>query len=120
MASKRRILIVDDNKELCKNFSDILELKGYEVKVVHDGYKAIEIIKNDKVNVVLMDIKMPGMSGIKTLNILREIAPNLNVILITAFADDIIYKEGLKNVNLKIIQKPIDIDKLLIILEKIC
>jgi DNA-binding NtrC family response regulator len=111
---------VDDNKELCKNLSDILELEGCEVAVVHNGFQAIEAVKEDKFNIVLMDIKMPGMNGTETLNILRKIAPKIAIIMITAFADDVIYKDGLRDIGLEVMQKPIDIDKLLVLVKKIC
>jgi YesN/AraC family two-component response regulator len=64
---------------------------------VYDGYQAIKAVKKDNFNIVLMDVKMPGMNGIDTLKILRQIAPKLTVILITAFADDIFYRESLKS-----------------------
>lgn len=120
MASKRKILIVDDNKELCMNLSDILELKGCKAVIANDGYQAIEAVKDDNFNVVLLDIKMPGMNGVDVLKILRKIVPDLVIVMITAFADDISYKEDLKDMNLKIIEKPINIDKLLAIIGDIC
>lgn len=117
MNLRKKILIVDDNEELCKNLSDILEYKGYEVTSVYDGYKAIEIFKKEKFEVVLLDVKMPGMNGVDTLRILKQIRSDILIIMITAFADDIFYREGLKNGEFKVIQKPIDVDKLLKILE---
>lgn len=120
MASKRKILIADDNKELCMNLSDILELKGCKTIIVNDGYHAIEAVKDDNFNVVLLDIKMPGINGVDVLKILKKIAPHMVVIVITAFAGDLSYEEDLKDMNLKIIEKPIDIDKLLAIIGDIC
>lgn len=118
MTSKYKILIVDDNEELCKNLSDILEFKGYGTTLAYSGHQAIEAIKNNKFNIVLMDVKMPGMDGMNTLKILKQIAPDTDIIMITAFADDIFYyKEGLRSTDPVVIQKPIDIDKLLGMLE---
>lgn len=113
LKTKLKVLIVDDNKKLCKNLSDILEFKGYETVAVYDGYQAIEAVKNNKFNAILMDVKMPGINGIDTLKVLKQIVPHTLVIMITAFADDIFYKEGLNNGEFEIIQKPIDINKLL-------
>ncbi len=118
MKSKNRILIVDDNKLLCKNLRDILELKGYGVVCAYDGQEAIKAVKEGDFKIVLMDVKMPGMSGIDTLKGLKQIAPGLTVIFITAFADDIFYKEGLKSGDFEVITKPIDIDKFLARLEE--
>ena len=121
MAEKRKILIVDDNKELCKNLADILELKGYDCAIANDGYQALNAVKNGRFDFAVMDVKMPGMSGVDTLKVFKQIAPDMAVILITAFADDIFYKEGLKkNVDFDVIQKPIDIDQLLVMLERAC
>ncbi len=116
---QKKILIVDDNEALCENLVDILELKEYDVTIVYDGATAIETVKNGKFDIVLMDVNMPGLNGIETLRILKQIAPDLAVIMITAYADDIFYKEGIKSSDYKVIQKPIDIDKLLIHLEDI-
>lgn len=119
LGTKLKILIVDDNKKLCKNLSDILEFKGYEVVMVYDGYQAIEAVKKGKFNVVLMDVRMPGINGVDTLKILKQIAPHMLIIMITAFADDIFYKEGLNSGEFEVIQKPIDINKLLMVLKNI-
>ncbi|MDD5773923.1 MAG: response regulator [bacterium] len=109
---KLKVLIVDDNERFCNNMVDILELKGYGIKGVYDGFQAIEAVKKEKFDIVLMDIKMPGLSGVETAKMLKGIVPGLNIIMITAFADDIAFKEELVNANLKIMQKPMDIDVL--------
>ncbi len=119
MRKKPKILIVDDNECLCENLIDILEFKGFDAIDVHDGYKAIEIVKKNEPDVVLMDVKMPGISGVETLGILKKIAPKLDVIMITAFADDEVFKRGLEDSTYTVIQKPINIDKLIFMLEAI-
>lgn len=120
MAQKRKVLVVDDNVELCKNMLDILEFKGYDAAIVHDGYQAIDAVKQGGFDVVVMDVNMPGMSGMDTLKILKQAAPDMTIILMTAFANDAFYREGLKKeIDYKVIQKPIDIDQLLAMLEKI-
>ncbi|MCK5393196.1 MAG: response regulator [Candidatus Omnitrophica bacterium] len=117
MRKKLKVLVVDDNECLCKNLLDILAFKGFDAIDVYDGYKAIEIVKKNELDVVVMDVKMPGINGVETLGILKKIAPKLEVILITAFADDEVCKIGLEDSNYTIIQKPIDIDKLIAMLE---
>jgi len=114
-----KILIVDDNKLLCKNLKDILEFKGYNVACVYDGPEAVKVVQESDFKIALLDVKMPGMSGIETAKSLKQIAPKLTVIFITAFADDIFYKEGLKSGDFEVITKPIDIDKFLRRLEEI-
>ncbi len=118
MEAKLRVLIVDDNKWLCSNLFDILEFKGYEVIIAHDGPQAIELFQKQKVDVVLMDVKMPGISGIEILKILKQIREDIYVIMITAFADEVFYKQGLSEGDYEVIQKPVDIDKLLMRLKE--
>ena len=119
MSTKLKILIVDDNEALCKNLADILEFKGFDTVGVFDGYQAINAIKNKNFDVVLMDIKMPGISGIDTLEQLKHVLPNIFIIIITAFADDQFYNNEFRSDNYQIIEKPIDIDKMLLMLNNI-
>lgn len=116
MKTKHSILIVDDNEKLCQNLRDILEFKGYDTHMAYDGYHAIESINSRNFSIVIMDIKMPGINGLDTLKILKQLTPNTIFIMITAFADDIFYKEKVKSEEIKIVQKPIDMDKLLSII----
>jgi len=109
LKEKQRILIVDDNEELCHSLSDILELENYKTTCVFNGHQAIETLKTDSFKIILLDIKMPGLSGIETLQVIKEITPTTPLIIITAFADDILYKEGLRDQKVCVIQKPIDI-----------
>lgn len=118
MKAKLKILIVDDNERLCSNLSDILSVKGYEVIVAFNGSQAINLVQEQKINVVLLDVKMPGISGIETLKILKQIRKDIVIIMITAFADEIFYKQGLSEGDYEVIQKPINIDKLLSRLEE--
>lgn len=117
MKTEHSILIVDDNEKLCENLCDILELKGYDAHKAYDGYHAIESINNTDFSIVIMDIKMPGINGLDTLRILKQLTPNTIFIMITAFADDIFYKEKFKDDDIKIVQKPIDMDKLLFLID---
>lgn len=113
MKTTHSILIVDDNEKFCQNLCDILEFKGYDAHMAYDGYHAIESINSKNFSIVIMDIKMPGINGLDTLKILKQLTPNTIFIMITAFADDIFYKDKFKNEEIKIVQKPIDMDKLL-------
>jgi DNA-binding NtrC family response regulator len=117
LGEKLKVLIVDDNERFCNNMVDILELKGYDIQGVYDGFQALEAAKKQKFNIVLMDIKMPGISGLETIKMLKDIFPDINIVMITAFADGAAYKDDLRIANLKIMQKPIDIDKLCGMLE---
>jgi len=82
-----RILIVDDEAEICTILKDYFTLKNYEVYTASDGLSALNLIREVKPHVVLLDILMPGMSGIDTLKEIRKYDPNLGVIMVTALTD---------------------------------
>lgn len=112
MSEKLKILVVDDNEEFCKNVTDILELRGYEVVSAYDGFKGLEAVKENGFDLVLMDVKMPVMDGVETYKKVKEIAPNTPVIMATAFAVEDLLKEALQQGAYGSLKKPIDFDQL--------
>jgi DNA-binding NtrC family response regulator len=79
------ILIVDDERPLCDLLKMALSEKGYEVQVAHDAEQALVILKTATINLVLSDIRMPGMSGMELLKSIKEIDITIPVILMTAY-----------------------------------
>lgn len=112
MNTKIKILIVDDNIPFCKNLVDILELKGYQAAYVNDGFKALEALKNNHYHLVLLDIRMPVMNGVKTFRQIRKINPKIPVIMMTAYAFENLIKEALQNGVFGVIHKPFDMEKM--------
>ena len=84
MKSKKKILIVDDEVMLKMLLKKIFIEEGYAVFCVNSGRSAIKNIKRKKFDLVLLDLEMPGIDGIKTLEIIRKIDKNLHVILLSA------------------------------------
>ena len=79
------LLIVDDEKSICEILGQYLRMKGYSVNIARSAEDAINIIKKDKIDLVLSDIKMPGMSGVDLLNWIRKYNRVLPVLLTTGF-----------------------------------
>jgi DNA-binding NtrC family response regulator len=117
MSKKTTVLIVDDNIEFCKSLQDILEFKGYAVITAHDGFQALEFVKTTPVDCVLMDIKMPVMNGVETFCKLKEIVPDLPVVMMTAFAVEELIRESLQKGAFGILKKPIDFERLFSLIE---
>lgn len=84
--AEKTILVVDDEPDFLKMIKIRLEANNYKVITAPDGRKAIESIKRDKPDAVLLDIVMPGMDGFKALKEIRSINRNLPVFIITAFS----------------------------------
>ncbi len=81
---KGRILIVDDEETARKSLSDILKLEGYTVMAKGDGQSALDALDEDDFDLMLLDIKMPGMSGLEVLEKAVSIAPDCKIVLLTA------------------------------------
>jgi response regulator RpfG family c-di-GMP phosphodiesterase len=79
------ILIVDDEKSICEILAQFLTLKGYKVYLAGSAEEAIKVLKADPIDIVLSDIKMPGLSGVDLLKWIREYNPSVPVLLTTGF-----------------------------------
>lgn len=85
-SGKERILVVDDEKGMRDSLYQWLTEDGYEVVTVANGEEAVEKVKKESWNVMLIDLKMPGMDGIETMRTIRKLGCNTPVIIITAYA----------------------------------
>ena len=113
MSEKFKVLVVDDNEEFCQNVKDILvELKDYAVATAYDGFKALELVKQNHFDLVLMDVKMPVMDGVETFKKIKEIAPKTPVIMVTAYAIEDLIREALQEGAFGFLRKPLDFDRL--------
>jgi response regulator RpfG family c-di-GMP phosphodiesterase len=82
---KKKVLVVDDEPSICDILEKFLIKKGYEVMRAPDGATALELIKNGSMDIVVSDIKMPGMSGVELLQQIREYNRALPVLITTGF-----------------------------------
>ena len=83
MSKNEKILIVDDDENICKTLSLILEKKNYSVDVAHTGKEATELMKHGPVNIVLLDIRLPDMEGIALMSTWRKKYQETDIIVIT-------------------------------------
>jgi DNA-binding NtrC family response regulator len=81
------ILIVDDDKNICEILSLLVKKEGLKTLVAHEGDTALKIIRSQTPDIVLLDIKMPGMNGVEVLKRVKELDENLPVVMITAYAN---------------------------------
>ena len=107
-----RILVVDDEVEVCNTLKKFLASKGYEVYTALDGKTAVSKTKEVRPHIVLLDIIMPGMSGIDTLKEIKKVDPSVGVIMVTALVDEELAKRALKLGAYEYITKPIDLNYL--------
>jgi CheY-like chemotaxis protein len=82
----KRVLIVDDEVGMRHSLQRLLQPAGYEVRAARSGSEALEMAKEGTFDVAVLDIQMPGLSGLDTFGRLREIDPRLPVVFITAYS----------------------------------
>ncbi|MDA2916829.1 response regulator [Nitrospinae bacterium AH_259_B05_G02_I21] len=107
-----KILVVDDEIAVCKQLRKFLEPKGYSVLEAHSGEEALSIYKQEKPDVVLLDVMMLGMNGLETLKELKSFDPEASVIIVTAIREKELAKQTLAEGAFDYITKPIDPDYL--------
>ena len=83
-----KFLVVDDETGVSYQLKDFLEQRGYSAIAATSGPEAMRFIKNEKPNIVVLDIVMEGMTGIDVLREIRKINPKIRVIMLTALEDD--------------------------------
>jgi CheY-like chemotaxis protein len=82
-----RLLVVDDEENIRILFKEELEEDGYEVEVAGNGFEALDKMKETNFDLIVLDIKMPGMDGIQTLNAVKKINKDQPVILCSAYGE---------------------------------
>lgn len=83
---KSNILIVDDEPVTRKSLTDILRLEGYNVISVPNGQAAVEHVRTHHVDLMVVDLRMPGMDGLEVVQVVNQLAPDTEVVLLTAYA----------------------------------
>jgi DNA-binding NtrC family response regulator len=112
------LLIVDDELGIRQLLTLVFERDGHRVRVAEGGVGALEMLRVEAADLLISDVKMPDMNGIELLRSAREFAPDLAVVMMTAFATVDTAREAFKLGADDFIQKPFDIDELKLIVAK--
>lgn len=113
-----KILVVDDEESIREFFQIMLKREGYEVFTAANGKEGLEHLKKNPVDLIISDIQMPELSGLELLSKVREIDPEMVVMMITAFGSTEIAVEAMKRGAYDYIQKPFKIDEVKIIIRQ--
>jgi two-component system response regulator HydG len=108
-----RILVVDDEVDTCRNLSDILTDLGYHVDTAHEGLAALELVRRNRYDVALLDLKMPRMDGLTLYREIKKISAGTVAIIVTAYAGAATAEEAITAGAWQIVPKPVDFPKLL-------
>ena len=115
-----RVLVVDDEQDFLDSIVKRLELRGIEVDGVGTGAAALELLASKQVDVVVLDIKMPGMDGIEVLRQIRVSHPGVEVIVLTGHASQEFRELGRELEAFDYLIKPVRLDTLLERIQAAC
>ena len=110
---KIKILLVDDEKEFVETLSERIRMRDHKSDVALDGESALKRMDDDLPDVVVLDLKMPGIDGMEVLRRIRNAYPNVQVIMLTGHGSDKDEKEARKLGAFEYLQKPVEIDTLM-------
>jgi DNA-binding NtrC family response regulator len=104
-----RLMVIDDEPIVCKRLKQILEKAGYEVAVFNEGESALQELDRLPYDIIVTDLKMEGVDGMKILETAREKNPGVKVIMITGFAEMETAKEAFKKGVFDFVSKPVEV-----------
>lgn len=105
-----RVLVVDDEQDFREMLALHLKDKCLQVLTADSGEKALDVLLNSPVDVVILDVKMPGLSGIETLRWIKKDHPGVEVIILTGFASLEASTQGMEIGAFDYLLKPVDTD----------
>ena len=115
---KPTILLVDDEEAIVKSLSGSLEDEGYALVTAQDGAKALDIIKTHPIDIIFLDIWLPGMDGLETLKAIKEYDPSLEVVIMTGHGTVNTAVQAVKMGAFDFLEKPFSLDTTLDIIRK--
>jgi two-component system, NtrC family, response regulator len=118
MTSKGRVVVIDDEVNAASALQTLLEEDGYEVARAHEGASGLQLLERTDPDVVLTDLRMPGMDGLELLTRIKEIRPDTMVILMTAYGTVKTAVRAMKLGAEDYLGKPIDVEELEVVLQR--
>ncbi len=119
MKKKVKILVVDDEAIIRESLRDWFNDAGYQVLTAENGPQALEIMEKDKPSIAVVDLVMPGMDGIELLKKVKEVSPNVDVIIITAYASIPTAIAAIREGAYDYIEKPFSPEKVELLINKL-
>jgi len=113
----RRILVVDDDRAMVRTLSDILRLRGWEPDAAFSGEEAVAAEERGDYQMVLMDIKMPGIDGVTAFRRIKANNPAARVVLMTAHTEPEVVEAAVAEGALRVLSKPVDLAALLTLID---
>ena len=111
--NKCSVLLVDDEVEFIETLGKRLARRGLTVHLAHSGQQALDVVAVEDLDVVVLDVKMPGMDGVEALQKIKALKPKLEVLMLTAHANVEVAMRGMELGAFDYLMKPVELDDLL-------
>jgi len=108
-----KILLVDDEEAFVDTLANRLKMRDLKVETVYDGEQALSAVENKEPDVMILDLKMPGLHGMDVLRKIRKTYPNIQVIVLTGHGTEKDEEEAIRLGGFDFLKKPTDIETLL-------
>ena len=112
-------MVVDDDPAMRMTLAGILSVEGHEVISAENGQQAIAMASKNAIDLIFMDIRMPGLNGVETFLRIKEVQPECVVVMMTGFSVEELVKTALSEGAYTVLYKPLAFEKVLEILEKV-
>jgi len=116
---KKRILITEDDEEMRSLLKDFFEEEGFETDLVSNGVDALQKLAKEDFDLIITDIRMPGLTGLDILPGIKRLHPDASVIVITAFGSEEVYRKSLERGATAYLEKPIHFSRLKGLIRKV-
>jgi len=107
-----RVMIIEDDEEMRSLLKDFFEEEGFETDSVNNGVDALEKLSEDHFDLVITDIRMPGLTGLDILPTIRKLKPETPIIVMTAYGSDDVRRRSLERGATIYLEKPIHLSEL--------
>ncbi len=113
-----RVLLVDDEAEFTEGLTKVLRRRGMEVRAVSNAAQALSLVSRETFDLVILDVKMPGMGGLEALSEIKRTSPGTKVILMTGHLSPSEEEEGIRGGALAYLIKPYPIPDLVTLIQE--
>ena len=109
---KKRVLVVEDDEEMRSLLKDFIEAEGFETDSASDGSEAFRKLAKESFDLIITDVRMPGLTGLEILPGMRKLQPEASIIVITAFGSEEVCRRAFERGATAYLEKPIHFHKL--------